>query len=346
VTEPSSGVVLQPVDAPAEFCGMVTEIESLGLRHLWLTDSSLHARNCYSYLTLAAAHSSRLLLGTAVTNPLTRHPAITAAAAATVDEVSGGRLILGIGAGDRPLLALGYQPSPLATLEAAISGIRRLWRGDEVDLQSPGFTLSGAHLRFPARADIAVFVSASGPKTLELAGRVADGVILLVGLFPEALDWAVAQVARGAEMAGRPRPHIAVFAYGAIDEDEHAALESARSIAAWFGQTAPRICDLAGLPRDLVDRVRAGYSGGEFQEAAAAARLLPDEFVRKVALAGNRQHAAERIGAVLRAGADSVHVFPLGAERMKTVRAFAEVWHARPAATGAGGAKEGHDAAS
>ena len=234
MTEPSSGVVLQPVDGPGEFCGMVAEIESLGLRHLWLTDSSLHARNCYSYLTLAATRSSRLLLGTAVTNPATRHPAITAAAAATVDEVSGGRMILGIGAGDRPLLALGFQPSPLATLEAAISGIRRLWHGEEVDLQSPGFTMSGAHLRFPARAGIPVFVSASGPRTLELAGRVADGVILLVGLFPEALDWAVSQVERGAETAGRPRPHIAVFAYGAIDEDEHAALESARSIAAWF----------------------------------------------------------------------------------------------------------------
>ncbi len=333
MTEPSSGVVLQGVDAPGEFCRMVEEIESLGLGHLWLTDSSLHARNCYSYLTLAATRSSRLLLGTAVTNPLTRHPAITAAAAATVDEVSGGRLILGIGAGDRPLLALGFQPSPLATLEAAITGIRRLWHGEETDLRSPGFTMSGAHLRFPARAGIPVFVSASGPRTLELAGRVADGVILLVGLFPEALDWAVSQVTRGAEAAGRPRPHIAVFAYGAIDEDERAALAAARSIAAWFPQTAPRICELAGLPRDLVARVRAGYSGGEFQEASAAARLLPDEFVRKVALAGNRQHAAERVGAALHAGADSVHVFPLGDERMKTVRAFAEVW---PAVAGPG----------
>jgi 5,10-methylenetetrahydromethanopterin reductase len=331
VAGPACGVVLQGVDDPGEFCGMVEEIEGLGFGYLWLTDSSLHARNCYSYLTLAATRSSRLRLGTAVTNPATRHPAITAAAAATVDEVSGGRLILGIGAGDRPLLALGFQPSSLAALEAAITGIRRLWRGEETDLRSPGppgFVMSGAHLRFPARAGIPVFVSASGPRTLELAGRVADGVILLVGLFPEALDWAVSQVARGAEAAGRPRPHLAVFAYGAIDEDERAALEAARSIAAWFPQTAPRICDLAGLPRDLADRVRAGYRGGEFQEASAAARMLPDEFVRKVALAGNRQHAAERIGAALGAGADSVHVFPLGSERMKTVRAFAEVWGA------------------
>jgi 5,10-methylenetetrahydromethanopterin reductase len=311
---------------------MVAEIEDLGFSHLWLTDSSLHARNCYSYLTLAAAHSSRLLLGTAVTNPLTRHPAITAAAAATVDEVSGGRMILGIGAGDRPLLALGLRPSPLATLEAAITAVRRLWAGEHADLGAPGFTLAGARLRFPARADIPVFVSASGPRTLELAGRAADGVILLAGLFPEALEWAVAQVERGARAAGRARPHIAVFAYGAIDEDEDEALAAARPIAAWFPQTAPHICDLAGLPRDLAGRVREGYSGGEFQEASAAARMLPDEFVRQVALAGNRQHAAGRIGAALAAGADSVHVFPLGERRMQTVRAFAEVW---PAATGA-----------
>jgi 5,10-methylenetetrahydromethanopterin reductase len=326
MTHPRSGVVLQGVDPPDMFLAMVDEIEKLGFDHLWLTDSSLHARNCYAYLTLAAASSSRLLLGTAVTNPVTRHPAITAAAAATVDEISGGRLILGIGAGDRPLLALGLRPGPLATLEAAVAGIRRLWRGEEVELAAPGFSMSHAHLRFPARAGIPVYISASGPKTLELAGRIADGVILLVGLFPEALAWAVSKVARGAETAGRARPHVAVFAYGAIDEDEQAAMERSRSIAAWFPQTAPHICDMAGLPRHIVQRVQAAYQGGEFQEAAAAAKALPDEFVRKVALAGNQRHAAEQIRAAVNAGADSVHIFPLGAGRMNSVRAFARTW--------------------
>ncbi len=343
MNEPRSGVVLQGVDAPGVFCGMVEEIESLGFDHLWLTDSSLHARNCYSYLTLAAVRSSRLLIGTAVTNPATRHPAITAAAAATVDEVSAGRLILGIGAGDRPLLALGLRPSRLATVEAAIGGIRQLWRGEAVDLSTGDcrtreFSMNGARLRFPARADIPVFISASGPKTLELAGRIADGVILLVGLFPEGLDWAISRVSRGADAAGRPRPHVAVFAYGAIAEDEAAALADARSIAAWFPQTAPHICALAGLPREVVDGVRAGYAGGEFQEAAAAARGLPADFVRKVALAGNRARATRQIRAALDAGADSVHVFPLGRDRMETVRAFAGCW---PAAVGqkAGGGR-------
>lgn len=342
MTGPKAGVVLQPVDPPGGFREMVTEIEALGYDHLWLTDSSLHARNCYSYLTLAAAHSTRLLLGTAVTNPATRHPAITAAAAATVDEISGGRMILGIGAGDRPLLALGLRPSPVADIEAAIDGIRRLWRGEHVDLRAAGFRLEGAHLRVRARPDIGVFVSASGPRTLELAGRAADGVILLVGLFPEALEWAISHVSRGAAAAGRPRPHVAVFAYGAIDPDEQAALASARSIAAWFPQTAPVICDLAGLPAAAAERVRSAYRGGEFQEAAGAALELPEEFVRKVALAGNRQRATGQIQAALAAGADSVHVFPLGANRMATVRAFAQSWAAATApgtasaATGAG----------
>jgi len=334
MSELRSGVALQPVDDPATFTAMTREIEDLGFDNLWLTDSSLHARNCYAYMTLAALNSSRLTLGTAVTNPLTRHPAITASAVATLDEISGGRAILGIGAGDRPLLALGLKPSPLVDLEAAIKAVRALWSGTDVDLEAGSFSLKQAHLRCKTRPDIPVFVSASGPRTLELAGRLADGVILLVGLFPEALKWAFESIDAGARTAAadpfeprhRARPHVALFAYGAIDDDPALALDKARSIAAWFPQTAPVICRLAGLDDDLVEQVRRVYGGGEFQEAASAACLLPDDFVRKVALAGDRAQARARIEAVLAAGADSVNVFPLGDRRMDTVRNFARCW--------------------
>jgi 5,10-methylenetetrahydromethanopterin reductase len=319
-----SGVVLQGAYPPGEFRSMVERVDALGFSNLWLTDSSLHARNSYAYLTLAAMTSPRLLLGTAVTNPLTRHPAITAAAAATVDEISEGRMILGIGAGDRPLLALGMAPARLASVRAAVGAVRALWSGAEVTIEDPAFELHDAHLRFGARPDIPVYISASGPKTLELAGEIADGVILLVGLFPEALEWAIDHVDRGAATAGRPRPHVAVFAYGAIDDDAAAALASARLIAAWFPQTAPVICELAGLPSSLIDQVRERYAGGEFQEAGEAAHLLPDEFVRMVALAGDAKQARGRLEAVAAAGADSVHVFPLGPRRMQTIEAFSE----------------------
>jgi 5,10-methylenetetrahydromethanopterin reductase len=323
MTMTRSGVVLQGAYPPAEFTTMVERIEGLGYDNLWLTDSSLHARNSYAYLTLAATRTSTLQLGTAVTNPLTRHPAITAAAAATVDEISDGRMVLGIGAGDRPLLALGMEPAKLASVRGAIDAIRALWAGETVSAQDAAFTLDGAHMRFATRPNIPVYISASGPKMLELAGEIADGVIVLVGLFSDGLAWAIDHVERGAKAAGRPRPHVAVFAYGAIDDDEEAAVEAARTIAAWFPQTAPVVCELWGLEPDLVAAVRDAYKGGEFQEAAAAAKLLPDAFVREVALAGDREQARGRIEAALAAGADSVHVFPLGQRRMDTVEAFA-----------------------
>lgn len=322
------GVALQPVYAPDRFVSMVRGIEEAGLADLWLTDSSLHSRYCYSYLTLAAVNSRRLRLGTAVTNPVTRHPALAAVGISTIDEISGGRAVYGIGAGDRPLHALGLRPAKLALIEDAIVAARRLWTGEHVDMQARGFSLDDAHLRFPTRPDIPVYVSASGPRTLELAGRVADGVILLAGLHPDGLTYALEHIDRGVDRAGRSaRPRITVFAYGAIDDDPDVALAAGRTIAAWFPVTAPVYCELAGLSPELVATVREQYSGGEFQEAEKAARLLPDDFVRRMSLSGDRAAAREHIRTLDELGIDSMTVFPLGGDedsRMATVTAFAD----------------------
>ena len=322
------GVALQPVYAPDQFVSMVEHVERVGIADLWLTDSSLHSRYCYSYLTLAAVNSERLRLGTAVTNPVTRHPALAAVGISTIDEISGGRAVYGIGAGDRPLDALGLKPAKLALLEDSIVAARRLWTGETVDMAARGFTLDDAHLRFPSRPDIPVYISASGPKTLELAGRVADGVILLAGLHPDGLTYALEHIDRGVDMAGRSsRPAITVFAYGAIDEDEDVALAAGRTIAAWFPMTAPVYCGLAGLSPELVAQVREQYAGGEFQEAAKAAELLPDDFVRRMSLSGNRAATREHIRTLDKLGIDSMAVFPIGGDadsRLSTITAFAE----------------------
>lgn len=318
-----SGVALQPVDPVDVYEDMVEEIETLGYDELWMTDSSLHARYVWVYLTLAARATRSIQIGTAVTNPVTRHPAITAIAASTVDEVSHGRAVLGIGAGDRPLLSLGLKPARLATLEASIAAIRGLWAGEHVEVEAPGFALHDAHMREGGRADIPVYMSATGPKTLELAGRVADGVILLAGLHPDGVRWAIDHIDRGVSEAGRDRrPKITVFAYGAIDEDEDRALEAARTIAAWFPQTAPVYCEMAGLSPELIAQVQALYAGGEFQEAAAAARLLPDDFVHRMALGGDRSRAIGHLRNMQEIGVDAVAVFPLGDDRRHTIREF------------------------
>lgn len=318
------GAALQGVDPPARFVALVREIEALGYDQLWLTDSSLHARDVYAYLTLAATVSERLRLGSSVTNPLTRHPALGAMAIATVDEVSGGRAMYGIGVGDRPIRALGFRPARIVVLRDAIAVTRRLWRGEEVTFDGGAFVLRSAHLRVSARAGIPVYVSASGPKTLELAGEIADGAIVLAGLFPQAIEYAVARVRCGEERAARDgATDIAVFAYGSLRGDAALAVEEARSIAAWFCQTAPVYCELAEIPAEMVRVVRAAYEGGEFQEAKRAAELIPAELVRKMALAGTAADGLAKARMLVDQGIRNINVFPLGADRLGTLRLFA-----------------------
>jgi len=317
------GVALQGVDPPDEFTQLVLDIEKWGFDQLWLTDSSLHARDVYSYLTLAATVTAKLSIGTSVTNPATRHPAMNALAIATIDEISGGRAALGIGAGDRPLLSLGLHPAKVSELRDTVEASRRLFRGESVTMSSSAFSLKDARLHFAARAGIPIYLSASGPRILELAGEVADGVIVLAGLFPEAIAYALSHIRAGAERAHRPAPVVTTFMYGSLREDEELAVTEARSIAAWFCQTAPHYCNLGGMPEETCRRVRAAYQGGEFQEAAAASRFIAGEVVKKVALAGSPEYGRQKVQMLIDAGVRSIVIFPLGPDRRQVIETFA-----------------------
>ena len=322
-----SGVALQGRYPPDVFEDMVRVVDGAGYDYLWLTDSSLHTRNPYVHLTLAARLTDRLTIGTAVTNPQTRHPGIVAVNAASLEELAPGRTILGIGAGDRPLKSLGLRPARLAEMRESIEVIRRLLAGERVTHEGTSFSMDDAHLRFETASEIPVFVSASGPKTLELAGEIADGVIFLGGLFRDGVEYGLEHIDKGAARAGRARPHVSVFGYGAIDDgDPDGALEAARSIAAWFPQTAPHYCELAGLDPAIAAEVKVSYAGGEFQEAQAAASIMPEEFVRKMAFAGDSRQAEAHLVTLAGLGVDSVTLFPLGLKRRETIEAFAPVF--------------------
>ncbi len=318
------GVALQGVDPPDEFVRLVRDIEEWGFDQLWLTDSSLHARDAYSYLTLAATATRRLSLGTSVTNPVSRHPALTALAIATVDEISGGRAILGIGAGDRPLQSLGLRPANLSTLREAIRDIRGLLAGEHLTVSANGFSMDDAHIRVPTRPDIPIYLSASGPKTLALAGELADGAIVLAGLFPEGIEYALSHIRAGAAHSVRSEPSITAFMYGSLRSESEVAIQEARPIAAWFCQTAPRYCRLAGMAEEVCEQVRAAYDGGEFQEAAEAAERIPNDIVQKVALAGTSEDGREKVQMLIDSGVHSVVLFPLGSDRRAVVETFAQ----------------------
>lgn len=319
----SFGVALQGVDTPSEFVRLVSDIEGWGFEQLWLTDSSLHARYVYAYLTLAATVTKRLSIGTSVTNPVTRHPAMNALAIATIDEISGGRAILGIGAGDRPLLSLGLHSATVEMLRETVDASRRLLRGESVTISGNGFAMNDAQMHFPARPDLPIYLSASGPRILSLAGEIADGVIVLGGLFPEAIEYAYSHIRAGAERASRPLPVVTAFMYGSLRQDRAMAINEARPIAAWFCQTAPHYCRLGGMPEETCEQVRASYRGTEFQEAAAASSCIADDVVEKVALAGPAEVGRRKVQMLIDAGVRSIVIFPLGSDRRQVIETFA-----------------------
>jgi 5,10-methylenetetrahydromethanopterin reductase len=316
------GVTLQGVYEPAEWVELVKLVEELGYDNLWVTDSSLHAGDCYVYAALALQATSRITVGTAVTNPLTRHPAITANAFRSLSLLAPGRVICGTGVGDRPLRALGLPMAKLETLRRSVEVMRSLWRGEHVEDEVGPWRLSGAHVLSPV-PEPPVYISASRPRALELAGEIADGLILLAGLFPEGLAYAREHVARGRARSERDSFDEVLFLYGAIADDEHEAVDAARSIAAWFPVTAPDYARLAGMSDELIASVVEGYAGGEFQQAREAASLIPDELVRKIAFCGSPGTVAPKLEWLRSEGVAGVSIFPLGKDRRATIEAFA-----------------------
>jgi 5,10-methylenetetrahydromethanopterin reductase len=318
------GVTLQGVYDPAEFAELVRWIERLGYDDLWITDSSLHAGDCYVYATLALTATSRLRVGTAVTNPLSRHPALTANAFRTLSQVAPDRVVCGIGVGDRPLGELGLPMAKLETLRGTVEALRALWRGETVEREVGPWGFVGARLRSPV-PEPPIHVAASGPRALELAGEIADGVLLLTGLFPEGLAFARHHLARGRARSRRASFAETLFLYGAVDEEEQRAVDAARSIAAWFPKTAPDYARLAGMSEELIDAVNSAYAGGEFQHAQAAAALIPDELVAKLAFCGTSAQAEARLAWLRDEGVRALSIFPLGDDRRGTIARFAEV---------------------
>lgn len=318
------GVTLQGVYEPAEFVELVRWIEELGYDDLWITDSSLHAGDCYVYATLALTATSRLRVGTAVTNPLTRHPALTANVFRTLAQLSPDRVVCGIGVGDRPLGELGLPMAKLQTLRDAVDALRALWRGETLDGEVGRWRFVGAHLRSPV-PEPPVHISASAPRALELTGEIADGLILLTGLFPEGLAFAREHVALGRARSERASFEETLFLYGAVDDDEQRALDAGRSIAAWFPKTAPDYARLAGMSDELIDAVNAAYAGGEFQHAQSAASLISDDLVRRIAFCGTPAQAEAKLGWLKDEDVRAVSVFPLGDDRRGTIARFAEV---------------------
>jgi 5,10-methylenetetrahydromethanopterin reductase len=320
------GVIYQSFDPPATFLEYVRQVEDGGFDELWVCDSSLHARDVIAYLTLAALNTTRLMLGVSVFQPYTRHPAIDVNAMLTLNEISGGRALMAVGAGDRPQLELGFKPAPVRLVREMIEASRQLISGQSVAMQTDTFVLEQARVRHNVPASLPIYVACSGPKMLQMAGEVADGVVMMSGATTDTISYALANVLQGAKNAGRCVEDIDI-AWGAatvVADVQREALDQTRIMAAWFANHSVRYAERVGVSAELVAAMRGQDPGSNLHEARSAAALAPDDVVDQLALAGPPSHIIERIGAARALGIKHFDLFLIGPNKRRTLQRFSD----------------------
>jgi 5,10-methylenetetrahydromethanopterin reductase len=302
------GVVLLP-ESLAEFGPLCREVEEQGFDWLGVADSQSVFRELYVALTLAALNTSRVRLGPLVTNPLTRHLVVTASAIASVDELSGGRARLGIGSGDSAIFSLGAPPATLAGLEDSVVTLGRLTSGVPIDRGGRRWQVHRSTRRVP------IYLAAEGPRTLELAGRMADGVIVGLGLTPEVIRLSLAAIERGARAAGRALADLDVWWFAktnVADSRAQAVAPITMALAASANHAFRFTLEGKAVPPDLHDRIKslqreydshhheiAGAGNAGLTERWGLTDFLADRF----AFAGTPDDCAAQIRRAMGAGA-------------------------------------------
>ena len=230
----------------------IVEAESLGFDRVGIWDSPALCRDLWVTLGAAAARTERIELSTWVTNPLTRHPMVTACAAASLAELAPGRVALGLGTGDSGVYALGGARASLSRLDDAATAMRALLRGEATSWDGTRVSLSWEPSHVP------VLVAAHGERSLRLAGRVGDGVIVGLGVSPDIVTRALEIIDTEADAVGRTVDHRDVWFVAPWMVDPRPGV--ARRHALWIITSLAHHVTRSGpsgklLPADLADAV-------------------------------------------------------------------------------------------
>lgn len=312
--------------------------EANGYDTLWVADERFY-REVYSCLAVLAQHTTRMKLGTCVTDPFARHPALTAMAIATLDEISNQRAILGVGAGISGFAELGVvRKKPAVAMREMIEMVRKLLRGESVDYQGEVVSFANGKLSFkPVRADIPVYVASNGPLGQRMTGGIADGAIMEgcgsveeVAAFRDVL-------ARGARKRGRDPGAVKVVARlnACVAADGRKARDAVRPFVARMlaagrlkFMTAEK-CRLTLPAEAIAPLANVAYAAG----AAPYAPLLPlvtDRHVDAFTLSGTEDEIVDHMVKLKKAGVDSFTIMPFapegGSAEQTLVQFGASIW--------------------
>lgn len=288
-----TGINLIPEAPVSDLVALAVAAEELGFDRCWVYDEGLATRDLHVTLASIAAATERLVVGPGITNPFTRHPAQTAAAIATLDEMSGGRAFLGLGAGGTLTLApLGLTPArPLTAVAETIEGCRALFAsgatGQPVDREGTTVNLASATLDY-GRPDIEIWLAGRGPRMLHLGGAVADGVMLDFIHRPSLADH-VARVTAGAAEGGRPG--AICYSTALVMDDTDLAMVRPH-LTYRLVDAPPPVKDALGITPTDTARIAEALAGG-LEEAAVHVR---HEWIEPFVITGSAQACADTIG--------------------------------------------------
>jgi 5,10-methylenetetrahydromethanopterin reductase len=311
-----------PGTAPmSQLARLIEEVEGAGFDGAGILDSQLLSRDAFVVLGQAASHTSRLTLFPAVTNPFTRHASVLASAIQTVEELAPGRVKFVIGTGYTSASTIGRKPATLAEMRACISTVKGLLAGHTVEFDgTPG------RLGYAAGRRIPVIMAASGPKAIEVAGEIADGVLLLVGFNRGIIERALEHLERGAKRAGRRLDDLEII--WAVRIGTAATTAEARcharptavhwGVLRWGGYwLEPAGLELPELEvPDAVLRIYPDLShADDWKAAIAATAFVPDEVNAQlcdaIGLIGTPDDCASRILEMAKLGARNLYLMPL-----------------------------------
>ncbi len=318
------GFTLKPEHDVTRTLALTRQAEAAGFGYGWLFDSHVLWRDPYPLLTLMVGATERLRLGTCVTNPATREPSVTASTLAVLDELSGGRMDLGIGRGDSARRVLGKPPTTMASLEEAIGVIRDLVEGRTVTYEG-----TDLHFNWTGRWRLPVWVAGYGPMALSMTGRVADGVILQLA-DPDLIRWFVGQVREAELAAGRPAGSVRVQAAAPAHVGD---LELCRDRTRWFpALVSNHVVDLVNkYPRDQLPESLTGYirdrTGYDYQHHAevgsANAGFVGDEVIDRFCVIGAVDDHIAKLHELAAAGVDQFNIYLMNGDEEAILDAYA-----------------------
>ncbi|RXK47330.1 5,10-methylenetetrahydromethanopterin reductase [Halorientalis pallida] len=276
-------------------------------------------RDPYVALSRIADATEEVALGPAAANPYDTHPVALASRVATIQEVSDGRAVFGVGPGDRSTLsALGVErDSPLRRVLETFKVAQDLWAGESVDADGT-FQAADADLEYEVEGEIPVYVGAQGPHMIRMSAKHADGV-LYNGSHPRDMAWAAEQVEKGLEERPEERGDFDFAAYASVSvaEEEAAAREAARPPVAFIaGGAAPPVLDRHDLDRERAEEIGAAIEAGSFNEAF---ELVTGDMIDAFCIAGTQAQVEEGIEAVMEYADSFVVGAPLGPDLERAI---------------------------